>query len=342
MNSALWQLVLMRLRMWRREPEGLFWMFLFPLLTTAVLGVAFRNQEPEPIPVAIIQGEGSEALRTRVATSTQLAVQILPEAEARIALRKGNVAALLVAGPELRLIQDSGKEGSVAAALLVRDALDRSSGGAGLPEISTKAVTEPGSRFVDFLVPGMLGFSLLNTSLSELAFVLAQMRSSRLLKRFAATPLRTQTLLGAFLLVRGLMALVEVLFYCVMARFLFGVPMQGSYPTFMLVALVGAASFTGLSLLVAGRAKSAESVSGLSSLISFPMVFLSGVFFSSDRFPEWIQPALSLLPLSALNDALRGVMLDGMGIAAVAGELGILAVWGVVTFVGALRLFRWQ
>jgi ABC-type multidrug transport system permease subunit len=108
------------------------------------------------------------------------------------------------------------------------------------------------------------------------------------------------------------------------------------------VSLVGGVSFTGLAMLLAARARSAEVVSGLMNLVMLPMYLLSGAFFSAQRFPAWMQPLIQPLPLTAMNDALRAVINEGASLASQGSELAILAAWGVIPFVLALRLFRWQ
>ena len=117
--------------------------------------------------------------------------------------------------------------------------------------------------------------------------------------------------------------------------------MFGSYAAFILFGLAGSLSFSGLSLLVASRAQNAETASGLMNLVTMPMMILSGVFFSASNFPGWMQPLVRVLPLTALNDGLRAILNDGAALSALGPQLAVLAVWGLVPFVLALRIFRW-
>lgn len=210
-----------------------------------------------------------------------------------------------------------------------------------LEAMKATPVSEPGNRYIDFLIPGLLGMSLLSSSLWALSSPLVTMRGGKLLKRLAATPMRRSHFFVAFLTGRLLFALAEVLFFCAFARWLFNVPMFGSYAAFIVVGLLGALAFASLGLLVAIRARTEESVGGLINLVSMPMLFLSGVFFSSENFPGWLQPFIHVLPLTLVNDSLRAIMLEGAGLMSQGASMAMLAGWAVIPTVLALRLFRW-
>ena len=199
----------------------------------------------------------------------------------------------------------------------------------------------PGTRYIDFLVPGLLGFGLMSSSIWGLGWVVVQMRMGKLLRRLAATPMRRLDFLLAFAAGRLLLALLEVLFFLGFARLIFDVRVAGNPVTFVLWALAGALCFAGLSALVASRAQNSETASGLMNLVTLPMTVLSGVFFSASHFPGWLQPALRALPLTALIDGLRAISIDGAGVAALLLPGLVLLGWGVGGFALALRLFRW-
>jgi ABC-2 type transport system permease protein len=237
-------------------------------------------------------------------------------------------------GPTTELLVDPMQSEGRTARVLVERAL----AGATLRTVEVKA---PGSRYIDFLIPGLLGFGLMSSGVWGLGWALVQMRTGKLLKRLVATPMRRSHFLLSFVLSRSVLALLEVLFFLLFARLAFGVHMFGSYAAFILFGLVGSLSFSGLSLLVASRAQNAETASGLMNLVTMPMMILSGVFFSASNFPGWMQPLVRVLPLTALNDGLRGIMTDGAALSALGPQLAVLAVWGLVPFVLALRIFRW-
>lgn len=203
-------------------------------------------------------------------------------------------------------------------------------------------MTEPGGRYIDFLVPGLLGMSLMGGGLWGVGFVTVDMRIRKLLKRLLATPMRKSHFLAGIMLSRLLFMVPEVLVLLIFARFAFGVVNQGSVISLVLLILLGAFSFAGIGLLVASRAKTLEAVSGLMNLVMLPMWVLSGIFFSSDRFPEIAQPFILALPLTELINSSRAVMLEGATLASQAGNVAALAAWGSISFVLALRLFRWN
>ncbi len=200
---------------------------------------------------------------------------------------------------------------------------------------------EPGGRYIDFLVPGLLGMSLMGGGLWGVGFVTVDMRIRKLLKRFVATPMRRSDFLGGLMLSRLLFLVPEVIVLLVFARLAFGVVIYGNLLAIMFLILLGAVTFAGLGLLVASRAKTLEAVSGLMNLVMLPMWLLSGIFFSSERFPAAAQPFIAILPLTALNNALRAVMQEGASLGSQLPEIGLLALWATLTFALALKLFRW-
>jgi ABC-type multidrug transport system permease subunit len=195
---------------------------------------------------------------------------------------------------------------------------------------------------VDFLVPGLLGMNLMGTGMWGVGFSLVVARNGKLLKRLVAAPAKHSHLLAAQLLSRLIFLVPEAGALLLFAYFLLNVPLRGSLLMLGGVSLLGALAFTGLGLLTAARPRTIEGVSGLMNLVMVPMWVFSGIFFSTERFPAAIQPFVQALPLTALNDALRAVMLEGAGLAAVGSELLILTVWGVFAFAVAVKVFRWQ
>jgi ABC-type multidrug transport system permease subunit len=184
--------------------------------------------------------------------------------------------------------------------------------------------------------------NLMGTGIWGISFSIVNSRSRKLLKRLGATPMRRSDFLLAQMAGRMVFLILEVSVLLVFAWAVFDVPIRGSIPVLALVAVLGATAFAGLGLLVASRARTIEGVSGLMNLVMLPMWLLSGTFFSTSRFPDALQPVVQALPLTALNDALRAVILDGAGLPALATDLLILAGWAVAAFGGALILFRWR
>ena len=341
-SHPLVELTMARLREIFREPEALFWAFIFPILMSVAMAVAFPSSDSAPVPVGVRQGEGAEALRASLAASKSVAPRIVAASEEEAALRDGDVDLVVVPGTPPTYRYDPGRAESRAARLVLDDALKRAGGRADPWTAVEQHVTVPGSRYVDWLIPGLVGMGIIATSVWGIAFSIVQARMRKLLKRMVASPMRKSHYLLAQVLARLLFLLPEVAIPLLFGRYVIGMPLRGSLVALTVVSLVGALSCGAIGLLAASRTKTFEAVSGLVNLILLPMWIASGVFFSASRFPDALQPFVQALPLTALVDALRAVVLEGATLPAVAGELAILAFWGIVPFVIALKIFRWR
>jgi ABC-2 type transport system permease protein len=341
--QPLAQLTLVRIREFLREPEALFWTFFFPIILAIALGIAFRGAGADRAAVAVQAGAGADAVVAALSGSGRAEVQLLAEPAANDALRRGDVAVVVIAeSGGVRYRYDPTRADGRTARLIVDDVLQRAAGRTDPRRAVDVHVTERGSRYIDFLIPGLLGLNLLSTGLWGVGYTVVRMRSDRLLKRFATTPVRRSDFLLSFMLGRLLFLALEVPFVVGFAALVFGVPVRGSPGTLGLAAVLGAFSFTGLGLLVASRTRSTEGVQGLMNLVAVPMWILSGVFFSAAHFPDAMQPLIQALPLTAMNNALRAVMLDGAGLIAIAGSLAIILAWGAASFSVAVAIFRWR
>jgi ABC transporter DrrB family efflux protein len=341
-RSGFLQLLLARLLEWRREPEVLFWVFVFPILLAIGLGIAFRNKPAEVTAVGVVDGPGAEAIVSGLPADAGFEVEIGSADEVTKSLRLGKVALVVVPGSPREYRFDPTRPESVLARRSVDDALQRAAGRADPVAIVESHVTEPGARYIDFLVPGLLGLNIMSGSMWGVGYYLVEVRSRKLLKRLIATPMRKSSFLAAMIASRVLLVFAEMGLLLAFGWLAFGIVLQGSLWLVTALSVLGAVVFAGLGLLVASRARKIETVSGLMNLVMLPMFVLSGVFFSSDRFPDAVQPFVKALPLTALNDALRAVVLEGSGVSAQLVPIGILAAWGVVSFFLALRVFRWS
>jgi ABC-2 type transport system permease protein len=341
-NHPVIQLTLMRLRELRREPGTLFWVFGFPILMSIALGLAFRSTGPEPVSVGVLPGVTAEV--TGALEAGGVKVKPLDETAARNELRAGRVAVVLVpapAGGALGYRYDPMHPESRLGRAVVDDVLQRAAGRRDPRAVRDDLVRERGARYIDFLIPGLIGMNLMSGSMWGIGWVLVNMRVRKLLKRLLAAPMRRRHLFYAQALSRLVMIPIEIVVILVFARLAFDVRMSGSWLALALVSVTGSASFAGIAILVASRAQNSETVSGLMNLVMLPMFVLSGVFFSSAHFPASMQPAINALPLTALCNGLRAVIVDGAGIAGIAGGLLVMAIWGAVSFVIGLRIFRW-
>jgi ABC-2 type transport system permease protein len=339
------ELSLVRFREFLRQPEAVFWTFGFPIVLTLALGIAFRNTGPEKVVVAVEErGKSASDIFTALQASPDLKVSLLSPDEAARQLRIGKTTLLVQPGDDGAYSYrfDPTRPESRLARLAVDDVLQRHKGRVDSAAVRDEKVTEPGSRYVDYLLPGLLGMNMMGSGMWGLGFAVVDMRSKRLLKRLAATPMRRSDFLLSFMVSRLAFLVVELAVLIGFGSLAFGVRLQGSVLSLAVVSLVGALSFSAIGLLVAARPTTIEGISGLMNFVMMPMWLLSGTFFSYSRFPDFAQPLIRILPLTALNDALRSVITEGAGLAANGSEIGILAVWCVVCFAVAVRLFRWQ
>jgi ABC-type multidrug transport system permease subunit len=358
------ELTLVRIREFLREPEVIFWVFAFPILLVCALGIAFRNAGPEKIPIAVervgTDDAASKALFDALSRSADIEPLLLSSADATQALRSGKVA--LVVQPKSGNVEavpgNSGQSNNLLsnfdyrfdptrpesrqARLVADDALQRAAGRGDVVRAGEQTFTEPGARYIDFLIPGLLGMNMMGSGMWGIGFAVVNARTRKLLKRFAATPMRRSHYLLSFVFSRLLFLVLEVIVVIAFAWFAFGFTVRGSFLEMSFLLLLGAMTFAGIGLLVAARPKTIEGVSGLMNLVMMPMWLLSGTFFSSARFPEFIQPFIKALPLTALNDSLRGVMNDGASVATNWVAVGVMLAWCIVSFFLALRTFRWQ
>jgi ABC-2 type transport system permease protein len=344
-EHPLVQLTKVRYREFFREPEAVFWVFIFPVLLAAGLGIAFRNRAPELTKVAVVgndarAGSMAEGLRR----SKGLIASLMTDSAAAEALRTGDVALAVVpsgnTGLEYRY--DDTRPESQVARLLVDDALQRAAGRRNPVPAQERLVHERGSRYIDFLVPGLLGMNLMGSGIWGVGFAIVDARKKRLLKRLIATPMSRPQYLASFVLSRLTLLVIEVGLLLGFGALVFGVPFRGSLLTLAGICVLSSLAFTSLGLLVSSRVQTMEGASGLMNLVMLPMWIFSGVFFSAARFPEPLQPFIQALPLTAVVDALRANVLRGAGWRILAPDIGIILAWMVVSFLLAVRLFRWR
>ncbi len=339
----LGELTRVRVLVFIREPEAVFWVLVFPVILALVLALAFQNKGLETVRVGVLAGEDAESLIRSLGNEEGLEVrELASRQEAEQRLRAGSVAAWIEATDPVMIHYDPSRPEGENARMRVFDAIQRGAGRVDPVLVDTEKVTQSGSRYIDWLIPGLLGMNLMGTGIWGIGFAIVHTRQLKLLKRFLVTPMRRSSYLFSFLLSRLIFLAMEVLVLLLFARLVLGVPFHGSILVLSLHCLIGALSFTGLGLLLASRAKTVEGVSGLMNFVMMPMWLCSGVFFSYEKFPEALQPFLRALPLTALNDALRANMMEGAGLLEVAPEILVQGAWGLACFWIALRIFRWQ
>jgi len=361
-QHPLFQLTLARMREFWREPEAVFWVFIFPVLLALALGIAFRNQPPDKIAVGVDRRIPDASRIVELLSGLPDLEPVLLSGEAlsremskgRIDLNLGPCdppsgdTPLPESGSEVTgtdtfcYTYDPARPGGRLARLVVDEALQKALGRKDVIRAREKKVTETGARYIDFLIPGLIGLNLMASGMWGVGFNVVDSRTKKLLKLLTATPMRRSHFLLGLMLSRLLFLVLEVVALVGFGRAVFGVVVHGSLVSLAVILLVGAMTFAGLGLLVAARPKSIEAVSGWMNFVMLPMWLLSGSFFSYARFPEVMHPFIRALPLTALNDAVRSVMNEGAPLPESLTELGVLLVWGGLSFVVALKIFRWQ
>lgn len=337
--SSLYQLTMTRFRLILREPEAIFWIFIFPILLAVGLGIAFRNRPADVLQVGATTTQLTQAL----AADTGLTAAAMSEAEGARALATGNILLLAVQTPDGVVYKyDDTNPDARNARLLADRAIQTAAGRRDAVHARNQLVHETGSRYIDFVIPGLLGMNLMGSAMWGLGFSIVEARQKKLLKRLVASPMPRWQYLASFLLSRLAMLVIEVLAFLGFAKVAFGVPFRGSLWELAFLCILTSLAFSAIGLLVSSRAKTMEAVSGLMNLVMLPMWILSGVFFSASRFPAVIQPIVRALPLTAAIDAMRGNMLQGVPLSRMVAPVCILLIWLLVPFAVSLRIFRWR
>jgi len=339
-SHPLVQLTLTRIREFAREPEAVFWAVFFPILLAAGLGIAFAGKPQTVLKIAAASTQIAQALKTEPG----LDVAEMSVDEARLALRNGKVALVAEPGDGGAVVyryDDTNPEGRTAR-MLADAAVQRQAGRTDPVAASDSIARDPGSRYIDFLIPGLVGIGIMSNAVWGLGFSIVDTRRRKLTKRLMATPMSRVHYLMSYLAWRMIVLVVEVAIPVGFGAIAFGVPIRGGLVDILALSVLGSLTFSAIGLLVASRAQTIEMVSGLTNLVVLPMWIFSGVFFSAQRFPDLVQPLIRLLPLTAFIDAMRGVQLQGNSLFHYGQELATLTVWLVVCFGLALKIFRWR
>ena len=341
-RHPLAELTLARLREFIREPEALFWTFGYPVIMSLALAFAFPSADLQPVLAGVTGGEAGAAIRRTLSETPGITVRDAAAGNELRMLREGEVHILIDPTDPPAYRFDKARAESRTARLVVDEALKRAAGRADPWKARELPVDVPGSRYIDWLIPGIIGTSLMANGMWGVGFSIVQARMRKVLKRMVASPMRRHQYLEAQLLARMTFLVPEVAFPLLFGVFAFGMPINGSLVAIAVVVLLAALAFSALGLLLATRARTFEGISGLMNIGMLPMWVLSGVFFSSTNFPDAMQPFVQALPLTAANDAMRAVILEGSPLEGIRDELAILSAWIVVPFGISIRIFRWQ
>jgi ABC-type multidrug transport system permease subunit len=339
------QMVTARLREFWREPAAIFWVYVFPLVMLLALGTAFRNRPVETVVVALVDEAPDGDFAQRLDADVRFReLRFVDTDEGKRLLRAGNVDLVIDRNDDGEFVFhfDPTRSTAIIARNATNQLVQEAAGRTDPATVHAKEFKEPGGRYIDFLVPGMIGMGLLGGGLWGVGFAVVDLRTRKLLKRYLATPMNRSYFLASIMFSRLLFTIPEMVFLIVFSRLFYGVVCFGHYWELALLVVLGSIEFAGIGLLVASRAKTLETVSGLMNLVSLPLWMASGIFFSIERFPDAIQPMLRVLPLAPLLTAMRGVMLEGLTLGDQLPEIGIVLAWTVGSFALALFWFRWN
>lgn len=341
-SNPLLELTKARLREFFREKGVLFWVFGFPLLMAIGLGLAFRAK-PADLPRVAVVGTEMEGVAQALLSSKSLVAVRGDAHAARRSLAQSQVDVIVqLDASRVTYLFDPQQEKAQTARSIADGVVQRAAGRVDPVTSRDLRITDLGSRYIDFLMPGLIAMNLMGTSMWGVGYSLVLARKRKLLRRFAVTPMQRWHFLLSYFLARSVFLVLEVGILLLFGHFVFQTPLAGGVPSMVFLSLLGAASFAGISLLLGARIDNTEVASGWMNLVQLPMWLLSGAFFSYERFPEWLHWPIRILPLTALCDALRAVANQGASLLSLGGEILILAVWGLAGFAIALRTFRWQ
>lgn len=371
--NQLWILTLSLLREITREPGVLFWGILFPILMTLGLGLAFSKKADVVRKVAIIPSENityNDSSNLTIFLNDLCEKNISPEQEDyrwKLEIRDdklGNTAFLFYAmtweesmvllkrGTVNLIIKE--EEGKTEyhfdplngdAELIYLKLSGIISSGKLIPAGRTteiRPLTLTGTRYIDFLVPGLITMGVMMSSMWGISYGIIEKRSKKLLRRLVATPMKKSHFLIALITVRITMNFIEAIVLLLFALIAFNMTIQGSIPAMILMFLAGNIAFAGIAVFVSSHTSNTEVGNGLINFVVMPMMVLSGIFFSYHNFPDWSIPVIEKLPLTMMTDGIRSIFNEGAGFSEVTIPVIILTATGALFFGVGLKIFKWH
>jgi ABC-type multidrug transport system permease subunit len=343
---------LMEWRLYSRDRVALFWTFAFPMLMLLGFGTIFRSGSAPAFTVVVsADTRASQAGRDLLGALERTPLKLLelsPQA-ADARWKKGETATQLApasGGFALKVNTYLAAQGQMAAQIVQQANLAVQIRSAGAePRWLPVQLESPGSahasNYAAFLLPGLLGLNLLSMGLFSVGMVNVSYREKGKFRRLGVTPLPKWIFLMGQILHRLTVTFLQAALMLLLGRFAFGIANQGSYLLLAAVMALGTGCFMAMGFALAGFAQTSEGYAALSNVFFFPMTFLSGVYFTLDSAPRWMQQAVIVLPLAPFLKALRAVFNDGAGLAGHGAGMAIVAAWTAGCFMVALKRFKW-
>lgn len=367
MNHPLYQLILIRFKDFLREPGVVFWSVIFPIAMAWVLGVAFSNKAETVQTIALVRNgspgnpqlndflAGSQPLYDSLTgnitgyrkelgdqkTGRQVYRLITVNRDSAILMVKRGQTSLMITekADSLHYYFDPATAEARLNYLILSPAIEKEQYVFKGAEI--KPLTTVGTRYIDYLVPGLIAIGIMNSILWGISYTFIDMRSRKLLRRMVATPMKKSYFLVSHFVSRLCLTIIEALILLVFSRFYFNLAIQGSLVAFIMMFLAGNICFMGIAVLISSRTANSNIGNGLINFVSMPMTILSGIFFSYHNFPDVVIPFIQKLPLTILTDNIRGIFIEGIGIKEIIPEFMVLSGFGLLlSFIG-LRIFKW-
>jgi ABC-2 type transport system permease protein len=345
MNNSLVQLIIVQFKTFFREPAVLFWAVLFPIIMAWVLGIAFSNKGESLSTVYVISDSvipekitGEKVLGEASGNVYKIRFQKASEEEAIRAVKRGLITLFIEVRNDSLIYHFDPRN---ADAQLTHLVLERSMAGVSSTNTSIDPLQSTGTRYIDFLIPGMIALGIMNSCIWGIGWTLVENRMKKLLRRMVATPLKKTAFFTSHMITRIVLGTLETILLIVFSYFYFGTRITGSIPAFIVVFLAGIFAFGGIAILMASRTSKAEVASGLVNAITLPMMILSGIFFNYHNFPDWAIPIIQALPLTLVADSIRSIFIEGAGLFDVLRPVLILCAIGLTAFAAGLRAFKW-
>jgi ABC-2 type transport system permease protein len=360
--KTLLQLYIASLKEFIREPMTLFWTMAFPILFILIFGLVFSDPDSPSYEIGLAvndEGPAGEALAEAFRSVPVFEITEGERDDLIEQLKNGDLRTVVVipdglseavqAGDtaQVETIYDPSNTTSAQIVLaIIRqivDSVDRGIQNAPVQlEVEATPITAEDAGFIDFFLPGILGMSLMQTGLFGTAPVLVAMREQQILRRLGATPLPRSILLASQVMMRLTIGFAQMAVIIGIGILGFGMNIEQSPLLLIGFVVLGALAFVAMGYMIAGLAKTQDAVNGISSLLNFPMMFLSGIFFPIEVMPEWLRPVVSIIPLTYLGDALRQIIVGAPPAYPLLLDAGVLVGCMVVCGLMALRFFRWE
>jgi ABC-2 type transport system permease protein len=345
MNRSLFQLIAVHFKTFFREPAILFWAILFPILMAWVLGIAFSNKG-ETVRTVYVTGasaapdkiSGEKLFGEETGNPFRIKFKTASSEESIRAIKRGVITLFIEVRNDSLIYHFDPLN---ADAQLTHLMLERGISGITVKNSTIQKLETKGTRYIDFLIPGLIALGIMNSCIWGIGWNLIETRMKKLLRRMVATPMKKSVFLSSQVITRIILGCVETSLLFLFAYLYFGTTITGSVSAFIVVFLSGVFAFSGIGILVASRTAKTEIGNGLINAVTLTMTILSGIFFNYHNFPDWAISFIQMLPLTMLADAIRAVFIEAAGFREVFIPIVILCSIGLVTFTIGLRIFKW-